>query len=353
MSELPLIGLNPQARAANWLAGTLSAAITEAFRILIETKHLYQSVHVDGPPSSRWQELLTALPESDRARFEATPATLLLINPWIPSFGQDEVLQRVAMPDGLHFEPPDVRLLCGNCKDLMAFEPMENYRFRETPPSRSARQFGMAMPETSDQTVARAIQPRPVQLFGIPYACTYCKAKEGAVGFLIRREREKLTLCGRAPIAQFRLPSFLPKTEEGFYRDAIIAYQAGQVLPGLFMLRTFIEQFARRLTGINNTSASGDELFVSYGKGLPAKYRATMVSLGEWYRKLSVALHSAEARGELFELARIAIEKHFEQRRVNDIPEAVPAKPGASRGKESARAVDHRRAKGGRRTKNP
>jgi hypothetical protein len=44
-----------------------------------------------------------------------------------------------------------------------------------------------------------------------------------------------------------------------------------------------------------------------------------MPSLGEWYEKLSEALHSAKEDSELFESAREKIEKHFDIRRVHDL----------------------------------
>ena len=49
---------------------------------------------------------------------------------------------------------------------------------------------------------------------------------------------------------QVILPSFIPKHEKHLFRDAVIAYQAGKFLAAVFYLRTFIEQFARRVAGI-------------------------------------------------------------------------------------------------------
>jgi len=47
--------------------------------------------------------------------------------------------------------------------------------------------------------------------------------------------------------------------------------------------------------------------------------RDTMPSLGEWYDKVSEALHGAKEDAKLFEAAKERIEKHFDIRRVHDL----------------------------------
>jgi hypothetical protein len=47
-------------------------------------------------------------------------------------------------------------------------------------------------------------------------------------------------------------PPFIPKAEQQLYRDVLIAMHGGKVLATLFYLRTFIEQFAHRMTGITD-----------------------------------------------------------------------------------------------------
>lgn len=112
----------------------------------------------------------------------------------------------------------------------------------------------------------------------------------------------------------------------GIYR-AVIAFNSGKILAALFYLRTFIEQFARRVTGLTG-KVTGDEILDDYYKSLPAPTRDEMPSLREWYDKLSDALHSAREDAPLFETAKTQIEKHFDIRRVFNIPEKMPvAKP--------------------------
>ena len=61
----------------------------------------------------------------------------------------------------------------------------------------------------------------------------------------------------------------------------------------------------------------------AYVKQLPLKQRDLMPSLGDWYDKLSEAIHGAIEDVNLFEQARQEIDKHFDIRRVFNIPEAV------------------------------
>jgi hypothetical protein len=131
------------------------------------------------------------------------------------------------------------------------------------------------------------------------------------------------------------VPPHLQKPESWLYRDAVIAFNSGKVLAALFYLRTLIEQFARRLTGLTGR-ATGEEILDAYYTILPSEHKDYMPSLREWYDKLSEALHSARQDAALFEAAKPAAEKHFEIRKVFNMPEPKPveeAKPAAA-GKE-------------------
>lgn len=102
------------------------------------------------------------------------------------------------------------------------------------------------------------------------------------------------------------VPIYIPKPEQPLYRDAVIAIHAGKTLAALFYLRTFIEQFARRQT-LPKGRLTGDELMNAYIETLPKEHRDHMPSLGEWYGKLSEALHAAREDAELFEKGNIEI----------------------------------------------
>jgi hypothetical protein len=141
---------------------------------------------------------------------------------------------------------------------------------------------------------------------------------------LVRRVNLKLTLCGRAPMEHVGVPAFIPKNQQRHFADAIVAYQAGQVLPALFMLRTTIEQFVRSQYGkpAESPEALGSA-FDCYMSSLPEAFRSTFPSLPDLYMKLSVALHSADASVPLFDSARAAIEQHFDARRLFGLPNTV------------------------------
>jgi len=162
--------------------------------------------------------------------------------------------------------------------------------------------------------------PPALQDFALVYQCQAC---EGVPEILIvRREGWSLRLNGRSPMASVEIAAYIPKKERDFLRDAIIAHGSGKTLAGLFYLRTFIEQFGRRVTGISGKK-TGDEILSEYSKTLPANVRDSMPSLAEWYEKLSIALHTANPDEALFKDAQEKIEKHCEIRKAMDIPETA------------------------------
>ena len=132
---------------------------------------------------------------------------------------------------------------------------------------------------------------------------------------MVRRNGWDLFLEGRSPMEGVPVESFLPKDERAFFRNAIIAKNSGRALAGLFYLRTFIEQFARRKVS-SSARLSGDELMSKYADTIPLPQRDQMPSLREWYDKLSEALHAAREDTELFDDAKKEIERHFDFRRL-------------------------------------
>jgi hypothetical protein len=107
----------------------------------------------------------------------------------------------------------------------------------------------------------------------------------------------------------------IPKTEEHLYRDALIAFGTGKHLAAIFYLRSFIEQFARRLSGITGKS-TGDKIMDAYYATLPERNRELMPSLRHWYDKLSEPIHAARNDEQVFVDALDEINRHFEFRRM-------------------------------------
>ena len=148
-----------------------------------------------------------------------------------------------------------------------------------------------------------------VQMFVLSYLCQSCKSVPEV--FVIRRQGSRLTLSGRAPIEHVEVPTEIGKEVCQFYRGAMLAHQSGQTLPGLFMLRTVIEQWARRIT---KSTGKADEVLDAYVATLPEDFRERFPVLRDTYSELSADLHSATGSDELFEGARRQIVRHFEAR---------------------------------------
>ena len=159
------------------------------------------------------------------------------------------------------------------------------------------------------------------QLFFLAFQCQRCNSDPE--GFIVRRNGNRLFLEGRSPIEHVELPKYLPKNEGVFFSDAIVAYNAGKKLAGLFYLRTFLEQFAKRVTG-KQGRVTGEDLMDAYTNTLPQAHRDYMPSFREWYERLSVALHTAQEDDALFESARSEIDRHFDIRRIFKIVETEP-----------------------------
>jgi hypothetical protein len=200
----------------------------------------------------------------------------------------------------------NVKLFCAQCKTSEVFSPL----WAKDAAEECQGPHNKEMPRLEDH-----------QLFFLAFQCQRCN--RDPEGFIVRRSGHRLFLEGRSPIEQVDLPRYLPKKEMPFFSDAIVAFNAGKKLAGLFYLRTFLEQFARRITGMRDRVA-GDDLMEAYAATLPAAHRDHMPSFREWYDKLSDAIHAAKEDDALFDEARSEIDRHFDIRRVYRIPETEP-----------------------------
>jgi hypothetical protein len=274
----------------------LGLKASQELKNLLENKHLYQHVSINA------EEIL-----KQRIEAEILPSNKILLNKWsaqeLPKMRFVLIHQQIQ--NTLVLVLPNVSLFCRRCQRREAFAPIWSNDV-SSPIVRGDRQIKL---------------PDGFQIFFLVYECQRCFGKPE--GFLVRREGWTLGLHGRSPIELVEVPAHIPKVESWLYRDAAIAFNSGKILAGLFYLRTFIEQFARRVTGLTGR-VTGDEIMDSYYKALPAPNKDQMPSLREWYDKLSEALHSATQDVGLFETAKTQIEKHFDMRRVFEIPEKLP-----------------------------
>jgi hypothetical protein len=147
------------------------------------------------------------------------------------------------------------------------------------------------------------------QTYALSYECQGCKDTHEI--FLVHREGMKLTISGRSPIEEIIIAPQIPKSHKKYMSDAILASNTGQILAGIFLLRTFIEQYVRS----KNTTPNTDDielLFKDYAITLPDDFKSRFPSLKSIYDTLSVALHLANPSDEVYLKAKEGIEYHFE-----------------------------------------
>jgi hypothetical protein len=283
----------------------LNHAARTQLQLLLETKHLYQKVtiHADRIIDEARQRVTE---RGHQAAFH--DYTLEILTARLPP--SDHELLAEAAGGTKHSVPhlllPHVKVFCDKCEGREAFKPIwyvdvANVFIQQKP----LATFEPNLPAT-------------FQLFVLIYQCQRCKGTP--VGFIVRRDGWNLILDGRSPFEQVEVPKYIPNTEKWLYRDAMVSIHAGKTLAAQFYLRTFIEQFARRQTGLTE-KITGDDLMTEYSSNLPDKIRDMMPSLREWYEKLSVAIHQAREDPALFEQARGEIDRHFDMRRVHRIAE--------------------------------
>jgi hypothetical protein len=277
-------------------------------KILLEIKHLYQKVTIDADTIIK--EILIRLERSsDEREFQKQSNDcltqtiedrfFLIVHP------VQFVAKHGAVVPTVQLLLPSVKVFCDECKSSEAFNPLWFVDVANELAKPHPTRFGQCFPST-------------YQLFLLVYQCQRCKSVP--IAFQVRRDKWKLILEGRSPIEHIEMPSYIPKAEQKYFRDALVAMHGGKTLAALFYLRLFLEQFARRQTGIA-TREFGEEIMKAYGAGLPDKIRDTMPSLREWYEKLSAAIHAAREDAELFEEAKSEIDRHFDMRRVHKIHE--------------------------------
>ncbi len=288
----------------------LSIKASEELKNLLENKHLYQGVNINPSEYVKQQMERESIILKESLRIWSVSEL-----PKIPFTLVQQQINRggAQAAPALALILPHPGLYCEKCKRREAFAPVWY-----TDVSSEIRQ-------QIAQGLSKQIQPPAgFQMFFLVYQCQHCLGR--LEGFLVRREGWNLGLHGRSPIELVEVPAYVPAKESWLYRDAVIAFNSGKVLAALFYLRTFVEQFARRVTGLTGR-ATGEEILSEYYKTLPAPTKDQMPSLRGWYDKLSEALHSAREDSELFKAAKTEIDSHFDIRRVFKMSEQKPVEP--------------------------
>jgi len=268
--------------------------ITANLKELLEKKHLYQSISVD------YAGLL-----ADLSKYDATMRGLLerdflqlVETDWMVIDKADH-RPGLAGPPCIRFETPDVKLFCSTCNRIEAFNSISSTEF-----SQRGR--------FSEPSI---LAGKTVQVFVFSLLCQSCKVVPEV--FLVRRHGLKLTNSGRSPIEHVEVHPAVPKSLHKWFRSAIVAYQSGQTLAGIFLLRTLIEQWVREIT--QQPDLQADRVLEAYMGLLPPGFKARFPSLSSLYGDLSDDLHRAIGSSDLFESVEADIIKHFEARRVFDL----------------------------------
>jgi hypothetical protein len=286
-------------------ATTLSEGITSTVRLLLETKHLYQSIST--PLNSN---ALKAFVSSNVERFQVQQVDTFISKLYSDSWhawetrlaGEDPFFGSPTVDNvKLAFSISDVRLFCHKCDRVEPF----NYLYGQ------------------DELEAHSVYPVPIitdkrpdtQIFVFSFLCQSCKSIPEV--FLVRREGEKLTLCGRSPIEYVEQPRSIPKSIARFYSGAVVAHQSGQTLAGVFLFRVLIEQWVQ--SQLKKKGLKVDQALDNYILGLPKDFKERFPSFRTLYEELSADLHSATGSAELFEKARKQILQHFKARRLFEL----------------------------------
>lgn len=293
------------------LSEAMGQAVSDAFKILLSEKHLYQSITVDLTPvkmaeNAAIEALESEVPSPMRRGLSVNPKAFVeeqkakvLSGLWFAQQITPTTLNLAADSIFIHFELPVINTFCNQCKERWPFQPVSG---------------GSYVIQGNGED----------EFFYLGYKCCQpCKSEP--IRFLVRREKLKLQLAGRYPMEVLPTPKVLPKSASKYYGDAMIAHHAGQTLAGLFLLRVFIEQFWRKVPEVQklvaeNSRATGDEQGKAYQATLPPALNSEFPSLKDVYGKLSEAIHSASADASLFDGSCAQIEEHFDARRLFKIP---------------------------------
>jgi hypothetical protein len=294
---------------------SISNGFGEALKELLETKHLYQKVSVKDI-ALYWSDLRKRYPSDKYGQIIPLFEKELLHSRYFPS---SNLMVSVDRDNSTETHPTlivaNVKMFCTTCDSREAFSPIWMRELAN---------------ELSKPVMMHGRTPAPMplgtQIFYFTFQCQRCKKE--LISIIVRREGWNLALHGRSPMEQVDVPNYIPKPEQRLFRDALIAMHGGKILAALFYLRTFIEQFARRVTSTTGKE-TGDTIMEKYSATLPSVQRASMPSLRDWYGKLSEVLHHAREDEKLLEEALSAIENHFDIRRVFKISETIPNSHGS------------------------
>ena len=305
----------------------VQSEILKTLKELLETKHLYQSISfnyapiqdlIDNPDRSFGLSTKKTYYQFEGAQTRVGQSSSETIDPitaehkqkiqkatnefrnefWMFSTGISEENHAQLVggiaggPSEFDFILPDIQISCSHCKKIFPHNAGYRGQIQEFKP------------------LSEIVDGIPHQTFMFPYQCQACKGEP--LVFLVHRKGMKFTLTGRNHFETIQVPKAIPREEREFYSDAIAAYNTGNILAGLFMLRTTIEQYMRRILVITDRMSGedlADQYLILLDKDFP---KDRYPSLKKIYMELSKPIHEAEKDAKQFEKSKADIEKHFE-----------------------------------------
>lgn len=293
----------------------ISTQVSETLKSLLSNKHLYQNEKVDQsiikkqilndfgtirpelpPPANSGSLFINpSKPTSERKEDYLKKSLKVILTRWNPMVqGFDIETETSPRPDSdwIFFELPVPKIFCEKCNEKYPFTPVIELSSYKT-----------------------SVKSGSIQHYFLAYKCNYCDSDP--VRFLIKRDSMKLTLAGRDPIEQVQIPSYIPKSISKYYSDSVLAYQSGQTLAGIFLLRVMIEQHWKSQPEVDkflqtNPKYSGEEIGKVYKSTLSKDFLQRFPSLSDAYSTISERIHTANPDTECYEKVRTEVLLHFE-----------------------------------------
>lgn len=282
----------------------LTSLSKNAVKVLLETRHLYQSVN--------FLPELKALAEEERKWFEKETNQIafhldnnrvdLLTcarSPWYV-FADDAERAEFSLEghNDAHvvFTLPRITTSCSFCGNFDSVHlPVSANDCSEDVQFLDQGYFHLGKPQS----------------FAFTFSCQSCPENSPTMlTYMVTRKSQKVTLTGRSEFEFVDVPKCIPKEEKKFFSDAIISKNAGKPLAALFYLRTFVEQYLRRITDESGKS-DGIRLAETYHSMLDEDFPSKFRCMRTVYEDLSAKIHAAEDDLETFEKCHDALVKHF------------------------------------------
>lgn len=190
------------------------------------------------------------------------------------------------------FYLPSIKMYCSKCKDEHTFFSVGVLW---------ADGFLDYYPRISEKTE---------QLFNFSYNCGICK--DHLIGFLVKRDGSRLTLCGRTERLPVNVPKIIPKKLRVIVNDAISATNENDLYAGFYHLRTFCEHYMKSSIGMAiKEKVTGDELSEKYNSSLDSRMTASLPAISVIYESASRFMHERDGEREDFESLLREIEDHL------------------------------------------